>query len=76
MIRKAGGERMRAEYARIFTDARGVSCFENLEIELTPGFATPPAGPLHTAQFLNGDGGTFWVGAPMNWKGDAPHPAS
>jgi hypothetical protein len=66
---------MRAVYVRIFTDERGVSCFEDLEIELTPSFAAPPAGPLHTAQFLTGDGGTFWVGAPTDWKGDAPHPA-
>jgi hypothetical protein len=66
---------MLAVYARIFTDDRGISCFEDLEIELTPGFATPPAEPLHTAQFLAGDGGIFWIGAPTDWKGAAPHPA-
>ena len=66
---------MRATYTRMFTDSRGVSCFEDLEIELVQGFSDPPAEPLHTAQFLAGDGATFWVGAPTDWKGDVPHPA-
>ena len=66
---------MRAAYARIFTDTRGVSCFEDLEVELVQDFAVPPAEPVHTAEFLTGDGGTFWIGAPPNWKGDALHPA-
>ena len=66
---------MQANYMRIFTDDRGVSSFEDLEISLVPGFATPPAEPLHMAQFLAGDGGTFWVGAPTDWKGGEPHPA-
>jgi hypothetical protein len=65
---------MRAQYTRIFTDERGTSRFADLDVELSIGFAAPPAEPLHFAQFLAPDG-TFWIGAPSNWKGDAAHPA-
>jgi hypothetical protein len=66
---------MKADYARLFTDDFGESRIEDLEIELTPGFAVPPAEPLHSAPFLPADGSTFWVGAPSNWNGRNPHPA-
>jgi hypothetical protein len=65
---------MRAQYTRLFTDERGTSRFADVEIELSVGFAVPPAEPLHFAQFLAPDD-TFWIGAPTNWKGDAVHPA-
>jgi hypothetical protein len=65
---------MRAHYTRIFTDAGGASRFADLEIELSAGFAVPPAEPLHSAPFLAPDG-TFWIGAPIDWKGDTAHPA-
>jgi hypothetical protein len=65
---------MRAQYTRLFTDERGASRFADSDIELSVGFAAPPAAPLHFAQFLTPDG-TFWIGAPANWKGDAVHPA-
>ncbi len=65
---------MQARYTRLFTNSHGAACFEELEIELEPGFAVPPAEPLHTAQFLPAEG-TFWLGAPATWKGDAAHPA-
>jgi hypothetical protein len=65
---------MRAQYTRLFTDERGASRFADLDIELSVGFAAPPAEPLHFAQFLAPDG-SFWIGAPTNWKGDAAHPA-
>jgi hypothetical protein len=65
---------MRAQYTRLFTDEHGASRFADLEIELSAGFAAPPAEPLHFAHFLAPDG-SFWVGAPTNWKGDAAHPA-
>ena len=72
---KAGERlRMRACYARIFTDEHGLSRFEDLGVELIPGFAVPPAEPLHTAPFLASEG-TFWVGGLPAWKGDAAHPA-
>jgi hypothetical protein len=65
---------MKARYTRLFSDSRGATRFEDLEIGLTLGFAVPPAEPLHQAQFLPAEG-TFWLGAPATWKGDAPHPA-
>ena len=65
---------MRAQYTRLFTDERGASRFADLDIELSIGFAAPPAEPLHFAQFLAPDS-TFWIGAPTTWKGDAAHPA-
>ena len=33
----------------------------------------PPAAPLNIAQFLPATQ-TVWVGAPVGWAGDAPHP--
>jgi hypothetical protein len=65
---------MRARYTRLFTDERGASRFADLEIELNVGFSAPPAEPLHYAQFLAPDG-SFWIGAPTDWKGNAAHPA-
>jgi hypothetical protein len=65
---------MRACYTRLFTDDGGVSRFEDLDVELVPGFAVPPAEPLHSVPFLPAEG-SFWVGAPPAWRGDAPHPA-
>jgi hypothetical protein len=65
---------MQARYTRLFTNGHGATCFEDVEIGLKLGFAVPPAEPLHTAQFLPADG-TFWVGGPATWKGDAAHPA-
>ena len=66
---------MQATYARIFTNETGVSCFEDLESELIPGFAVPPAEPLHTSPFLTAEGRTFWIGAAPDWQGDKFHPA-
>ena len=65
---------MRAQYTRLFTDEHGASRFADLETELTVGFSAPPAEPLHFAQFLASEG-SFWIGAPTNWKGGAAHPA-
>ena len=65
---------MQGYYTRLFTDESGASCFADLAIELRPGFAAPPAEPLHFAQFLTPDS-IFWVGAPTSWKGDTVHPA-
>jgi hypothetical protein len=66
---------MKAHYARLFADAGGKPCFEDLSVELISGFAVPPAEPLHTAPFLVPDGATFWIGAPPSWNGGEPHPA-
>ena len=66
---------MQAHYTRLFTDERGVSCFEDLAIELQPGFSAPGLEePILSAPFLACEG-SFWVGAPTTWKGDTPHPA-
>lgn len=65
---------MQARYTRIFTDAGGQSRFEDLAAGLDPGFAVPPAQPLHNAPFLAAES-TFWIGAPTDWQGGAPHPA-
>ena len=65
---------MQAKYTRLFTNDQGASRFEDAAVELLPGFAVPPAEPLHTAPFLRGVG-TFWIGAPTDWRGGASHPA-
>jgi hypothetical protein len=64
---------MRASYTHLFPDELGVSRFEELDIGLVPGFAVPPAEPLHFAEFVQG-GRCRWVGGAPEWKGDAPHP--
>jgi hypothetical protein len=64
---------MRALYTRLFTDENGISRFEDLEMELLPGFAAPPAEPLHFADFVC-LGQSRWVGGTSDWRGDAPHP--
>ena len=43
---------MRASYTRLFPDQDGTSHFEDVEMELLPGFAAPPAEPLHFADFV------------------------
>ena len=65
---------MQARYTRLFTDENGQSRFEDAEIGLASGFAVPPAEPLFTAPFFPAEG-TFWIGAPTTWRGDAAHPA-
>lgn len=64
---------MRATYTRLFTDQQGISRFEDLDLDLIPGFATPPAEPLHLARFAPAER-CYWLGAPTDWKGDAAHP--
>ena len=65
---------MRASYVRLFADELGVSHFEDLEVELLPGFAAPPAEPLYTAQFMRTTQ-CVWIGGKSDWKGDVPHPS-
>jgi hypothetical protein len=64
---------MRASYTRLFPDQDGTSHFEELEMELLPGFAAPPAEPLHFSDFVR-LGQSRWVGVRPDWRGDAPHP--
>jgi hypothetical protein len=63
-----------AEYIRIYADERGESHFEDLEIALVPSDFAPPAAPLNIAQFLP-TAQCFWVGAPVGWGGEKPHPS-
>ena len=44
---------MRTSYARLFADENGVSHFQDVDIELIPGFAAPPAEPLHFAPLMS-----------------------
>lgn len=63
-----------AKYVRLFADERGESHFEDLEIALEPMDFAPPAAPLNIAQFLP-TGQSYWVGAPVGWGGETPHPS-
>lgn len=47
--------------------------FEDHSASLLPGFAVPPAEPLHVAEFLPATG-SYWIGAPTIWGGGEPHP--
>ena len=66
---------MQAKYTRLFVDEHGGSRFEDLVTELQPGFLPPgQAIPGFSAPFLGTDG-SFWIGAPSDWKDDALHTA-
>jgi hypothetical protein len=43
---------MRACYTKLFTHEDEVSHFGDMDVELAPGLAIPPAEPLHSAPFL------------------------
>ena len=64
---------MRASYTRLYAAEQGISRFEDLGVELIPGFATHSAEPLHLARFVPADR-CYWLGAPSDRKGDAAHP--
>ena len=63
-----------AKYIRLYSDEKGESHFEDLETELVPVDFAPPAAPLNIAQFLPATQ-SVWVGAPVGWAGDEPHPS-
>jgi len=67
---------MRANYTRLFVDEHGRTRFEDLVVDLQPGF-TPPGGavPSFSAPFLTTDENSFWIGAPSDSKDDTPHSA-
>lgn len=65
----------RAKYVRIYTDEAGESHFEDLETELIFMEFAPPEAPLATAPFLP-SAKIEWLGAPLGWEGDVPHPVS
>lgn len=63
-----------ARYIRLYADEQGESHFEDMEIALEPVDFAPPAAPLNIAQFLP-TAQSLWVGAPVGWQGEAPHPS-
>lgn len=63
-----------AKYVRLYADESGESHFEDLEIALDPIDFAPPAAPLNIAQFLP-VAQSLWIGAPVGWAGETPHPA-
>ncbi|MCH8870626.1 MAG: hypothetical protein IIC85_13015 [Chloroflexi bacterium] len=63
-----------AKYVRLYADAEGESHFEDVETELAPVDFAPPAAPLNIAPISTASQ-CLWVGAPVGWRGDIPHPA-
>ncbi len=68
------GRMQHAKYIRLYTDGSGESHFEDLEIALVSVDFAPPAAPLNIAQFLP-TAQSLWVGAPVEWGGEKPHPS-
>jgi hypothetical protein len=64
---------VRATYTRLYADEKGICRFEDLTVDLIPGFAMPPADPLHLARFAPAER-CYWLGAPDDWRGDTAHP--
>ena len=62
-----------AKYVRIYTDEAGESHFEDMETELVFMDFAPPTAPLGIAPFLP-SAKIQWMGVPLGWAGDAPHP--
>ncbi len=63
-----------AKHVRIYADEAGDSHFEDLETGLTFMDFALPAAPLATAPFLSASK-TQWLGAPLGWAGEVPHPS-
>src|SRR5829696_4667310 len=62
-----------ARYARLYADERGESHFADVDLALPPVDFAPPAAPLNVAPLFPA-AGSFLVGGPADWAGDAPHP--
>ena len=63
-----------ARYVRLYTDPRGETHFEDIEVPLAPQEFTASTLPFYMDKFLPVSG-SFWLGAPGEWVGDVPHPA-
>ena len=63
-----------AKYVRMYADEAGESHFEDVEMELQPVDFAPPAAPLNIAA-ISPAAQCLWVGGPVGWRGDIPHPA-
>ncbi len=68
------GRMQHAKYTRIYADESGESRLEDAEIALVPVDFAPPAAPLNIARFLPA-AQSLWVGAPVGWGGEKPHPS-
>ena len=62
-----------ANYVRLYADEDGESHFEDVDTELQPMDFAPPAAPLNVAPISAAEQ-CLWVGAPVGWRGDIPHP--
>ena len=62
-----------AKYVRMYADENGESHFEDVETELIFMDFAPPAAPLAIAPFVPA-ANIRWLGAPVGWEGDVPHP--
>jgi hypothetical protein len=63
-----------ARYVRLFTDERGESHFDEIDVDLEPVDFAPPAAPLHIAALFPATSCGL-VGGPPEWDGSIPHPA-
>lgn len=63
-----------AKYVRMYADEDGESHFEDVDMELQPVDFAPPAAPLNIAP-ISAAAQCQWVGGPIGWRGDIPHPA-
>ena len=64
----------KVNYVRLYTDERGESHFEDLELELPSVDFAPPAGPLNVLTFLPVEQ-SLLLGFPVGWSGEAFHPS-
>ena len=63
----------KVNYVRLYTDEKGESHFEDLELELPPVDFAPPAGPLNILPFFPVEK-SILMGVPVGWAGEAFHP--
>lgn len=61
------------QYTRVYTDEKGETHFEDVEIELLPVDFAPPAPALNLSTFIDAKKYCF-INAPTGWHGDW-HPA-
>ena len=61
-------------YVRIYADDRGEFHFADVDVSLAPVDFAPPAAPLNLAPLFPA-AQCFFMGFPLDWGGDVPHPA-
>ncbi len=65
--------RWTVRYMRLYSDADGVSRFEDLEVEFAPRTFVPPAPPVDVSEPI-GASEYLMIRVPAGWS-DAAHPA-